>query len=134
MAFRLSNAARSAAADAVVDRIDAGSDEGYVEIRSGGQPAGPDTAATGTLLVTIPLNDPAFGAAVNGVATADVTPEPSAAAVATGTAGWFRVYDSDGVAIVDGLVGAEMTLNTTAVVFGVDVTITSFTVTQPASS
>jgi hypothetical protein len=130
MATKISAAAANAAVDAIVDLIDAGAAAGYVEVRTGGQPATVATGASGTLLVTIPLNDPAFSS-TGGVATADVTPEPEGTAVATGTAGWFRVYDDNDVAIIDGLVGAEMTLNTTAITTGVAVRITAYTITQP---
>jgi hypothetical protein len=132
VALRLSTARRNAVTDSVVDAIDAGAGAGYVEIRTGAQPSGPDVAATGTILASIALSDPAFGASSNGTASADLTPpltDPSANA--TGTAGWFRVYDSNNVAVFDGAVGLEMTLNTTAVVSGQPVTITAWSFTTP---
>ena len=136
---RISNAAAIAACDAIVDLIDGGASAGTVEIRSGSQPADPDTAATGTVLATITLNDPAFGAAADaapgGQATAVVSPAlEDTSADATGTAGWFRVYDSDSNAILDGecgTSGADMNLNTTSIVATSTVTITSWTVTMP---
>jgi hypothetical protein len=138
MASQVPNATRSAAADAAVNRLDGGAGAGTVQIRTGSQPADPDDAATGTLLCTITLNDPAFGAAVDGVKTADVTPALTAAAVATGTAGWYRGLDSNAASVIDGAVsasggGGEMQLNTTALVSGVDVTILSWVVTMPAA-
>lgn len=136
---RISNAAAIAACDAIVDLIDGGAGAGVVQIRSGTQPADPDTTATGTLLASITLNDPAFGAAADaapgGQATADVSPAiEDTSADATGTATWFRVLDSDSNAILDGEVGtsgADMNLNTTSIVSGSTVTITSWTVTMP---
>jgi len=138
MATRIPTASRNAAADAVVDRLDAGSAAGYVEIRTGAQPATGNDVASGTLLATIDLNDPAFGAAATGTATADVSPALTAAAVATADAGWFRAYDSDDNAVIDGSVtatggGGDMQLNTIALVTAVDVTITAWTVTMPAA-
>lgn len=138
MATRIPTNSRNAAADAVVDRLDAGAGAGKVRIYTGSQPASANDAATGTLLVDIPLNDPAFGAAATGVATMDDTPTPSANAGATGTAGWFRALDSDDNTVIDGSVtatggGGDMELNTTSLVSGVAVSITAWTVTMPAA-
>ncbi len=131
----LSNAARSAMCDALVDLADAGSGPGTVQIRTGSQPAGPGTAASGTLLGTLTLSDPAFGAASNGVATASAVTGDSSAD-ATGTAGWFRVLDSNAVAVWDGAVGtsgSDMNLSSVSIVAGGTINITSWTVTMPAS-
>lgn len=137
MATRLPTAARNAAADAVVDLADAGSGAATVQVRTGSQPASANDAATGTLLVTITLNDPAFGAASSGVATLDVDPELTGTAVATGTAGWFRLLDSTGATVLDGSVtatggGGDMTLASTSIASGAEVSITSGSVTMPA--
>lgn len=134
--LRLATAARNAAADGVVDLIDAGAGAGTVKIYTGSQPASANDAETGTLLATITLADPAFGAAASGVASA--TDPASVNAVATGTAGWFRVEDSTGANVMDGDCtatggGGTMTLSTTSLVSGSPVDITSFTVTMPAS-
>jgi len=138
MATKIQNATRSAASDGVVDLFDAGASAGYMEIRSSSQPSDPDDAPTGALLVTIPLNDPGFGASSNGVATMDNTPEPEGTAIATGTAGWFRVYDSNDAARLDGSVsetggGGNLQLNTTSIVTDVLVKLTAGTVTMPAA-
>jgi len=135
VALRLAVAARDAAADAVVDRLDAGSGAGTVQVRTGSQPATADDAATGTLLATITLGDPAFGAAASGTALVASTPR-SGTAVATGTAGWFRARDSDGNTVFDGSVtatggGGDLTLATTSIVTGADVRITSGSYSQP---
>lgn len=135
MTVFISSAARNAAADAVVDMADAGAAPGTLQIRSGTQPAGPDSTATGTLLAEITLGDPAFGAASGGVATLAGTPL-SATAVADGTASWFRILDSDDLAIMDGSVGvssADLIVNTTTVTTGLDVEIADGTITMPAS-
>jgi hypothetical protein len=137
MATRIPNASRNAVTNGVVDLLDVGAGTGYIQIRTGTQPADPDDAASGTLLVTLQLNDPAFGAAVDGVADADVTPVPEATAVATGTAGWFRAYDDNDASVIDGSVtstggGGDMELNTTAIVSGVSVRVTAWSVTMPA--
>ncbi|MFR9807060.1 hypothetical protein ACL02T_32905 [Pseudonocardia sp. RS010] len=128
---------RNAIADALVDLLDAGSGAGTIEIRSGTRPAGPDSAAAGTLLATITLADPAFGAASAGAAA--LSDPASVNAVATGTATWFRAKDSDGTARFDGKVtetggGGDLTLQTTSITSGLAVDITGGTVTASAGT
>jgi hypothetical protein len=130
---QLTNAAASAAADAVVDKLDQGSGAGKLRIYDGTQAATADTAiGAQVLLAELTFGDPAFGAASNGVATANaITPDPSANA--TGTASWFRAVDSDNTAIFDGTVGAsgaDLNLNTVSIVSGAEVAVTSLTYTQ----
>ena len=91
MSIRLATAARNAAADAVVDLIDAGSGAGTLKIYSGSVGTTANDTPAGTLLATIAWGDPAFGAASSGVATA--TDPVSVNASATGTAGCFLVED-----------------------------------------
>lgn len=133
MTWRLSNAAASAAADAVVDLADGGATFATLKVYTGAPPAGPGTAPSGTLLLTFTLKDPAFGAASNGVATLDVSTSITATGLAAGTAGWFRVADSNGTAVFDGTVGSEATFTSTAVTIGLSVQLTSATYTQPTS-
>lgn len=139
MSLTLSNAVRSAMADAAVDLLDAGSGAGKIRIYDGSRPAGPGTAvSTQTLLAEITLSDPAFGSASNGVCTIAGTPLSDSSADATGTAAWFRALDSNNVACFDGSVtatggGGDITLASTSVVSGTTVRITGGTVTQPAS-
>lgn len=136
MTLRVSNAARSSLADALRLLVDAGTGAGKIRVYSGSQPAGPDTAVSGqTLLAEFTLADPSFGAASNGVTTLASTPRTTTG-LAAGTASWFRVLDSDNVAIVDGAVAtsdAELNLNTTTVSSGVNLEITGGTITMPAS-
>lgn len=137
MATRLSTAARNAAANAIVLLIDAGPAAGTLQLRSGGQPASGDDPATGTLLATFTLADPAFGAAALGVTTLDTTPILSTTGVADGVAGWFRVADSTGATVGDGAIGTsgqQLNLNTTTISTGVTVEISAGTATMPAST
>lgn len=141
MATKLSNAARSAAANAIVALIDAGT-AGKLRIYGNTQAAGPDTTTAEVLLAEFTLDATAsFGAASNGVATLDATPALTATGAAAGTATWFRIVDSSAGAgaagLVDGAVGtsgAELNLNTTTVSSGLSMSITSGTLTMPASS
>lgn len=136
MATRLATATRNAACDAVVDLLDGGPAAGTIKIYTGSQPATANDAVTGTLLATITLADPAFGASASGVATLAGTPL-SATGVAAGTAGWARLADSTGATVMDGSVtatggGGQIELATTTISVGVTVQITSGTVTMPA--
>lgn len=136
MTTRLPTNVRNAMANAAVDLIDAGPAAGTVQIRTGAQPASAGTAATGTLLGTLTLSDPAFADAVNGTATAGAVTGDSSAD-ASGTAGWFRVLDSTGATVMDGAIseaggGGELILDKTTIVAGGTISVTSWTVTQPA--
>lgn len=131
---RLTNAAASAAADAVVDLIDAGAAAGTIKIYGDTIPTNADTAVGAqTLLATLTFSDPAFGAASNGVATASaITSDTSADD--TDTATWARIADSNGVTIMDVVVGTsgeDINFNTASFVTGATVSITSLTYTQP---
>lgn len=135
MAVRLSASLANSLADAVDDAINGGTGAATLKIYTGSQPATADTAASGTLLATFTLNDPAFGAASGGTITLAGTPKTVAAA-ATGTAGWFRIETSTPTNVLDGSVGTsgnQINLNTTSITSGVNVTITSGTITMPTS-
>lgn len=130
MAVRLSTSARNASTDAISALVDADAGAGKVEIRTGGQPATPNTAATGTLLATVVLATTAFGASSAGTATA--TDPASVVAVGTGTAGWWRLMDDSGDAVMDGTVAdGSLVLSDNNIVTGGNVDITSFTHTTP---
>lgn len=137
MATRLPNASQQAAANAVVDLLDAGAGAGLLRIYSGTQPADADDAASGTLLAELTFSDPAFGnASTSGVATANAI-TADASANATGTAGWFRCVDSNAVTVFDGAVstsGAELNLDSTSITVGQTVSVTALTYTHPAST
>ena len=125
-----------------------------IDIYSGSQPATADAAETGTKLVSITLDSGAFvaGAAANGlnfgaVASGVLAKETgqtwSGVGLATGTAGWFRIYDNtyqDGASTseirIDGAVatsGSQFNMSSTAVVTGATTTVDSVALTQPAA-
>ena len=135
MTLRVAVAARNAGLDAAFNLADAGAGPGTIKVYSGAQPANADAAETGTLLVTFTLADPAFSAASGGVKDLDADPDLSAAAVATGTAGWARCEDSAGNNIFDGSVGTSGTdfiINSTSVTSGQTVNLTLGSITDPA--
>ena len=131
---RLTNGSASAAADAVVDRIDAGAGAGTIKIYDGTIPTDADTAVGAqVLLATLTFSDPAFGAASNGVATASAITSDSSAD-ATGTAAWARIADSVGATVMDvtvGTSGDDINFNTVAFVAAATISITSLTYTAP---
>lgn len=135
MATTISTAARNAAADAILGLIDAESGAGTAQIRTGTKPASVSLSATGTLLGTLTLSDPAFNPAALGVAMANpVTGDPTADE--TGTAEWFRVFDSEGVAVMDGTIteagdGGDMILDDVNIIAGGTINISAWTVTMP---
>jgi hypothetical protein len=134
MATRLAEASQDAMADAVAALLDGGS----IEIRTGYQPATPDDTATGTLLATLTLNNPAFGAASAGAAALSLTPAITAVASGSGTAGWFRALTSGSAAVLDGSCsasggGGDMFITNTAVVSGQSLSVVSWSIEMPAS-
>lgn len=138
----IDSAARNAAADAITARIDSGTGPGVLRIYSGTQPAGPGSAATGTLLAEFTLSDPSFAAATGGSAVLDITPAVTdTSANASGTAGWARFLTSTeaagtGLGVLDGGVGTTgqmINLDSVTITAGQPVTISSGSITMPAS-
>jgi hypothetical protein len=134
----ITTAARSVAADAVVDLVDAGTPPGLLRIYSGTPPADVNAALSGnTLLAELTFSTTAFGAAASGVATAAAITSDSSAN-ATGTATFFRVVNAAGTAIMQGTAGeaadnCDMTLSDKTITSGQGVLISSFTYTQSGS-
>lgn len=130
MAFRKNDGLRNAQANAFGDLFNSGT----IQIRSGSQPADPDDAASGTLLVEIDLPADAFGSAASGVISKSGT--WSGIAIATNTAGWARFISSDTLKTFDvtvGEVGDDLTIDDESIVTGNVVMVTAFTFTVPAS-
>ncbi len=124
MAITLTTSARNAAADAIVDLIDAGSGVGYLEFQTSGD----------VEVATLTFSDPAFGNAASGTATASAITDDSNAT--GGTVAKFRIFDSDDNEILSGSVGTsgeDINLNTLSVSASDVVSISSLTLTQPAS-
>lgn len=129
MGLTLSAAARSAMCDALVGLLDAGSGTATMEIQE----------SDDTVLSEHNLNDPAFGAASSGVATANTIADDTSAN-ATGTAAKCIWKDQDGTQVFEGTVGTsgeDINLNSVSISSGVTVSIEGGdgggTVTMPAS-
>jgi hypothetical protein len=141
MTVMIGVAARNAACDAIVDLVDGGSGAGHLFVRSGSAPATPATGDSGTELADITLQDPAFDIAGSGGGNADGetillgVPLSDTNAVG-GTAGHFRIKDSNSVVILQGSCGqgsGDLSFDNATIVTGGTVTVTSLTVTVPAS-
>ncbi len=126
--INLSDAAANAEANALAPLLNSGT----VQFFTGTQPANANTALSGnTLLATCTFGSTAFGSAAASVITANAI--TSGTAVATGTATFARLYKTDGTTVVGdvtvGTSGAGINLNTTSIVTGGLVSLTSFTIT-----
>lgn len=135
MAIKLSTAVRNAMLNAITTALDAGT-AAKIKIYDGTQPAGPDTAITSqVLLATFTCADPSFEAAASGSMNLDADPDLTTTGVAAGTATWARVTTSADVAVFDGsagTAGTDFILNTATVSVGVNMTLTTGSLTQPA--
>lgn len=125
MAITHGAATRTAIADLVVDRIDAGSGAGTLEVREGTD-----------VLTTHELSDPAFGNASGPTATANAIGDGTVAA-GGGTPDNFRVLDSDDNVIFSGSVGlaesgADLEFDSVTWAEGGTVSIGSGSYTAPA--
>lgn len=84
--MKISDLARSAAANAVAALVDGGSGAGTLQVRTGSAPTATTDANSGTLLATVTFSDPAFGSASAGVVTASsITGDSSVDAACTPT-------------------------------------------------
>lgn len=132
MAAKLSAAARNALGDNLITSMGNGC---LIKLYTGTRPTNPDTALSGnTLLGTLTGASPPAPATSGGVITFSAITQDSSAD-ATGTATWFRIYKSDATtAVIDGDVGtsgSDLNLNTTAIVTGGPILVTSLTITMP---
>jgi hypothetical protein len=107
--LRYATARRNAMMDDVRTALAGGS----IKVRSGTQPANANTAATGTLLATLTLASPAGAASSGGTFTFGTI--TSGTAVATGTASWARMLQSDGTTVV-----CDMDVGTSGATFILD--------------
>jgi hypothetical protein len=132
---QLANATVNGQADNLSTRLN----NGWLRIYSGTQPTNADTAiGAQVLLAELRFNATAAPAASNGVLTFNaLTADTSANA--TGTAAWYRAFESNGTTVVmDGSVGttdSNLILNSVAIQSGAQVSVTGFTHTvQKATS
>lgn len=129
--IKIAVATRNAILDVITAAV---GNAGLLKIYDGSQPAGPGTAVGAQVLLgTLTCGTPFAAGASSGLLTAGAITQDSAAD-ATGTASWYRLCTSGGTAIIDGSVGtsgADLNLNTTSIVTGGPIAVTSFTYTAP---
>ena len=116
------------------DDLDAGSGPGTAKIYSGTIPATPETAATGTLLAELVLTKPCGVVANKKLTFSAITQDLEANN--TGYAGYVRLSDSDGNAVIDGDVSSTggtgvLKLNVTLITALGPVFINSFELSIP---
>lgn len=117
-------AVRSALADLVVDRIDAGAGAGTLEFQT----------AAGVEVATLTFSDPAFGAAASGIATASAISSDTNAT--GGTIAKAVIKDSTGAEVWTCSVtatggGGDIQLSSVVISAGQTVSMTSLTYTAP---
>lgn len=120
----LETIARNAACDAIVDLIDAGAGAGTLVFQTSGD----------VEVATLTFSDPAFGAASGGTATAAaISPDTSATG---GTVAQASAFDSNATKVIEFTVstsGADINLSSLTIGAGDTVSMSSLTVTMPAS-
>jgi len=131
-----------AALDPALDLLDEGTADGMLEGRSGSQPVDPNAATTGTLLFSLDLGTPAFGAASddspNALGTANAIADDTSAD-ATATLNYVRASSSNSFPTplnshIDGHAdtsAGDFNFNTLAIVSGATISMTSWTVAFP---
>lgn len=131
MALQYSVVVRNAKLDAVET---ATGTSAILKIRTGAAPANAAAADTGTVLATCNLPSDWMAAASSG-SKAKLGVWEDTAADATGTAGHFRIYASDGTTChIQGTItatggGGDMTVDNTAFAAGQAFSVTTFTLT-----
>ena len=141
MTMKISTALATSMLQAASAAISAGAGPPRIGVYSGTQPASADEPVSSQIeLVSFLLVAPVFGVPIevdSGVQI-EANPIDSANAAASGTASWFRVYDGDENAHLQGSVslegqGGDMIVGATVVVSGAPVTVSSLTVRQRTS-
>jgi len=121
---RSSLLSRNAACDAIVDLVDGGTGAGNLVLRTTGD----------VEVATLAMSATAFGAASSGTATAAAISDDTNATGGTTTK--FTLEDGDATIILTGSVGTsgeDLNLSSTTIGAGDTVSVSSLTVTVPAS-
>ena len=135
MALSFPTGTRNAIAAAIAARADADTGAATIRVYTGTKPS-PDSAPSGTLLLTFTLETTAFSAPTTPLTIANLP--KAATGGGTGTAGWFRLSDESGDQVLDGTCGADgsgadIELSTTSITPGLVVNLTAGTISVPAS-
>lgn len=129
---RVNTTTANAMLAALLSAFDNGAGPATILIYTGTMPATPETAiTTQTLLGTLTCSEPTGSVASKTLTFSAITQDSSADA--TGTATWARINDAAGTAVMDVDVSATggggfLQFNTTSIVSGGPILITSLTV------
>ena len=132
MALQLSVAVRNSRLDAIETAVGL---TPIMKIFTGSMPASCATADSGSVLATLTLPSDWMAAAASGSKSKSGTWQDSSAD-STGTAGYFRIYDSAGTTChLQGTVtltagGGDMTVDNTSFASGQSFTVNTFTLTD----
>lgn len=132
MTLQFSTAVRNARLDAIESTIGTSA---ILKIRTGAPPATCATADSGTVLDSITLPSDWMSNAASAVKA--LLGSWAATAIAPGTAGHFRIYDSGGTTCgVQGTCtatggGGDMTIDNAVLATGQSFSVTSFSLTDP---
>lgn len=121
----LETAMRNALANAFDDAVNADASPGYAQLETSGDAE----------VATFTFSDPAFGAAATGVITLADTPIQDTSATG-GTVAQMSIYDGAATKLAEAVAatsGEEVTVSSTTIGALETVTLTSLTVTVPAS-
>ena len=130
MAIKNATAVRNSMLDGITSYV---GNAAKLRIYDGTRPANPQTAVTSQVLLAELTGPTPFAAGASGGVLTVGTITDDSSADATGTASWFRLFKSDGTTVVmDGDVGtsgSDLNLNTTSIVAGGPVQVTSYVLT-----
>lgn len=132
MSLQLSTLVRNARLDTIETTIGVSA---KLEFFTGSMPANCAAATTGTKLVEYDLASD-WAAAASGGAKALSSLPLTVTGVATGTAGYFRLFANDGTTChMQGTItatggGGDLTLDSTSITLGQNVNVTGFTLTD----
>lgn len=133
MSLQFSTTYRNAALDLIESTV---STSAKLNIFTGTAPANVGTAASGTLIAQYSLASDWAAAASGGTKALNNLPL-STTALATGSAGYFRIYDSaNSVCTMQGTVansGADLNVDNSTINSGQTINITAFTITAPGA-
>jgi hypothetical protein len=131
MTAKTSAARRKAGMDTAFNVLDGG----FFRFYDGTQPTDADAAlGSQVLLAECTLNATAFAAATGTNPASKVANAigDDTSANATGTCTWCTIVTSGGTRVMDMAVGAEVTMNSSSIVAGAKVSVTSLTIQQAA--
>lgn len=128
-------------ADVILNALGAECNSGVLRIYDGTEPATANTTlSSNNVLAELTLSSTAFGApSTSGsdrmITAGTITADSSADA--TGTATFFRVFKTGGSTVVyqgtAGTSGQQLNLNSTSIIAGGNVSISSLTITMPTA-